>query len=212
VKVPAPPSPIPTVKLVSLAKGTKLYRFFNLDYLPNAFNPCVGRPSRFAPLRDSAKNCVPTLYAGETKECAAFESVFRYVRVPKNKHGTVPFRGLENIGHAELTLNRKLKLACLYGPDQKALGARDSVLTRAAPKHYAHTVKWAVAFHDQFKDIHGLVWTSYQCDPNSAYVFFGDRVAPSDFTHGPPTVVLADATLLSEVHAFGLRARIIFIT
>lgn len=212
MKVPTPPSPLPSINSILLVKGTKLHRFFDLSHPPNAFNPCLGSPSRFAPLHDSSNKCVPTLYSGETKECAAFETIFRYVHVPRKKPGTVPLRQIQNIGHAALTLNRKLRVATLYGPDQKALGAKDSAVTRAAPKHYTHTVKWAEALHGQFKDIQGLVWTSYQCDPHSSYLFFGDRVAPSDFDHGPPTAVFADAALLNEVRAFGSRARIIFIT
>ncbi len=52
----------------------------------------------------------------------------------------------------------------------------------STPALYEQTVLWAVAIHGDIPDADGLVWTSNQCDPDDAYVFFGDRVYESDFT------------------------------
>ena len=52
----------------------------------------------------------------------------------------------------------------------------------SSPAFYGQTVLWAAAIHSDLPDAGGLVWTSNQCDPDDACLFFGDRVQESDFS------------------------------
>jgi hypothetical protein len=73
---------------------------------------------------------------------------------------------------------------------------------------YVRTAEWAIAIHDAHPDIDGLVWTSRRCDPERAYLLFGDRSRQ-------PCVVLLDSAdiggtpaLMRDIQAFGKRAGI----
>ena len=54
-------------------------------------------------------------------------------------------------------------------------------LISSSPATYDRTVLWAKAVHRDFPIADGLVWTSNQCDPDGACLFFGDRVKETDF-------------------------------
>jgi hypothetical protein len=53
-----------------------------------------------------------------------------------------------------------------------------------------------------------LVWTSNQCDPDSAYLFFGGRVVDTDFTVTISREGASNLDLLADVHTAGMRAGI----
>jgi len=53
-------------------------------------------------------------------------------------------------------------------------------LIAGLPTQYRRTALWAKAVHDQFDEVDGLVWTSTLCDPDTALLLFGDRVAGTD--------------------------------
>ena len=74
-----------------------------------------------------------------------------------------------------------LRLASLRAPDLRRWRIARDALIAAPPPLYPETARWAAAIHDRFPDIEGLVWTSNRCDPDSAWLFFGDRVGPEDF-------------------------------
>ena len=57
---------------------------------------------------------------------------------------------------------------------------RRETLIASLPTQYRRTALWAKAVHDQFEDVDGLVWTSNLCDPDTALLLFGDRVAATD--------------------------------
>ena len=78
----------------------------------------------------------------------------------------------------------------------------------SSPKLYHKTAEWAKAIHDQFSDVDGLVWTSNQCDPDDAYLFFGDRVRATDFAVLATRDGSSDKTFLADVRAAGIRGGI----
>ena len=55
-------------------------------------------------------------------------------------------------------------------------------LISSGPALYGQTALWAEAVHHDIPDADGPVWTSNQCDPNDACLFFGDRVRERGFT------------------------------
>lgn len=83
--------------------------------------------------------------------------------------------------HAMLGPRRDLRVASLRTPDLATSRVSRDALIGSSPLQYRDTAAWAKAVHDQFPDVEGLVWTSNRCDPDSAWLFFGDRVRPGDF-------------------------------
>ncbi len=164
-----------------LKMGTVLERIHDRNFAANRFNPCHGNPTSFALIQDRKGQCVPSLYAAETFEAAVFETIFHDVPA-KAKRKRVPMNKAEDSAQGRLEVVRDLTLVSLREPDLKRWRIRRRQLIAAAPKHYADTAEWAKAIHVQFPNVGGLEWTSSQCDPATAYLFFGDRVQSGDFT------------------------------
>ncbi len=84
--------------------------------------------------------------------------------------------------HSKLLTNRDLQLVELRSVTLNKWGISRSDLISSSPVLYGQTVLWATAIHRDIASADGLVWTSNQCDPDDACLFFGDRVRESDFT------------------------------
>ena len=194
-----------------LGSGTALHRIHDRDRPANAFNPCRGRPTRFAPIVDADGRCVPSLYAGSSFDSVAYETLFRGIPV-STRRKTAPASAMVTRAHGILQAQRNLTLASLRAPDLAKWGvSRDSVIA-SAPKLYKATAAWATAIHDQFPDIEGLVWTSNRCDPDDAYLFFADRVSATDFRIASVRDGRTDPSLLADVRRAGQRAGITIVT
>lgn len=181
---PSPPVPLPPARLeppnlVNLADGELLHRVHAPQFEGNAFNPCRGGPTRFAPIHDVKGECVPTLYAAQTVEAAIYETILHDVPLGAVRK-SVPRHSVENRRHSALVVRRALRLASLRAPDLMKWGLTPATLIGHSPTQYRHTARWAKALHDQFAEVDGLVWTSSLCDPDAALLFFGDRVDASD--------------------------------
>lgn len=177
----APRSPLSTPEYKILPKGETLHRVHPTGRQASSFNPCQGRPTRFAPIKSDSGNCVPSLYAGSTLRAAIHETIFH--DIPANAEmKTVPLQEVVQRSHSELKTTRSLKLVELRNVNLNAWKITRRELISSNPTQYQSTAKWAEVIHHQFPDTDGLVWTSNQCDPDDAYVFFGDRVAAGDFS------------------------------
>ena len=205
--IAAPPSPFPPINRTTLAAATELHRIHSAEFDSNAFNPCKGRPSRFAPLLRPDKTCIPTAYAASILECAVHETVFHEIQHDAAKK-SIGFQAIENLAYAILVLRRNLVIAQLFEPDLNRWGVTRKDLIDTFPADYPDTAKWAIAIHDAFKDIDGLVWTSRRCDPERAYVFFGDRVRSDDFDVRHRDRVAETNSLLLQIREFANRANI----
>lgn len=203
--VPPPPVPLPRPNVRALAEGTTLHRVHARTLVGNAFNPGLGAPTRFAPLRRPDGTPVPTLYAGSTFEAALFETVFHDVP-PEAPLKTVPRALVSTRAHSVLRLTRPLRLAELRAPDLHLWGLPREGLVAAAPTDYAATAAWAQAAHDAFPDLDGLLWTSNRCDPDDALTLWAPRA------EGALTVIArrddGDPAFLADVRVAGLRAGI----
>ena len=209
--VPKLPPTLGPVTPWPLRKGRKLYRIYDERFAPDSFNPCLGRPTRFAPI-SSKGTCIPSMYGASTFECAVFETIFHDVPA-KAKVKVVPMSDITGRAYAELKLTRSLRLGTLFTPELKSLGLTRAQLIDVTAKWYPNTARWAEAIHEQYHDLDGLVWTSRQCDPNVAYLFYGDRVHPSDLAVVPTPISIGhSATLLKSIRAFGLRAGITIVS
>ena len=76
------------------------------------------------------------------------------------------------------------------------------------PTLYLDTARWAEAIHHQCPEVEGLLWTSNKCDPDTAYLFFGDRVAATDFDIVAVRDGAADLPFLADVRKAGRRSGI----
>lgn len=177
--VPDPPPRLDPPNVMELTDGELLHRVHDRRFDGNAFNPCRGNRTRFAPIRDPYDRCIPSLYAADTVQAAIYETILHDVplRAPRK---SVPHGRLQHRRHSTLLVRRTLRLASLRAPDLLRWRVRRETLIASLPTQYRRTSLWAKAVHDQFEDVDGLVWTSNLCDPDTALLLFGDRVAATD--------------------------------
>lgn len=210
--IPDPVPPLGPVTPFRFTKGVVLHRIFDATFPANGFNPCQGQPSRFAPIYDQNSDCVPSLYAGESFDCTAFETVFHNIS-PAAKLKVVRLGAIRGRAYVKLRLKRPLRLAALFAPELKALRLRRSQLIDTSAKWYSKTAAWAAAIHNQYADLEGLVWTSRQCDPERAVLLFGDRVQPSDLEIvASQTDIAQSSVLLAALRRCGMRAAITIVS
>ena len=202
-----PPARLAAPNTFTLRAGASLHRVHDRAYKANDFSPCRGASTRFAPIHDEAGVCVPSLYAGDTLEAAIYETIFHDVPV-KVRRKTVPKSLVQSRSHGVLEVLRDLELVSLRTPDLKKWRISRSSLIASSPKQYPDTARWAEAIHHQFSRMDGLLWTSNQCDPDTAYLFFGDGVASADFGVVLTRDGQTDAGFLSDVRQAGRRSGI----
>ena len=207
MSVRRPPARLADPNIVILPAGALLHRVHARDFSTNRFNPCQGAPTRFAPVHDAEGNCVPSLFAADTLEAAIYETIFHDIPVTAGRR-TVPRTLIQSRTHGRLQVRRDLQLASLRGPDLRRWRMRRNSLITTSPSLYRDTARWAEAIHHQFPDVDGLLWTSNQCDPDTAYLFFGDRVAAGDLRIVQARDGLLDVTFLSDVRQAGQRSGI----
>jgi RES domain len=205
--IPAPPSPFPEINRETVRVGAELHRVHAAGTDSNGFNPCTGRPSRFAPLVQPDGTCIPTAYAASTFECAVHETVFHEIQhdAPRKSIG---FHVIAELDYAILRTRRSLLLAALFEPDLNKWGVTRRNLIDTFAADYGTTARWAFALHNADPAIEGLVWTSRRCDPDRAYVLFGDRVRPEDLDVVRRERIAHSTSLLLQVREFGSRAGI----
>ena len=205
--LPPPPASFSHINIETIAAGTELHRVHSENFAGNSFNPCQGRSSRFAPIEDPNKRCIPSLYAASTFECAVFETVFH--DVPYNaKTKVVRLDNVRDRSHSQIVTNRDLTIITLYEPDLKAWGITRGLLIDTLPSCYGETTQWAQSLYRQVSDADGLIWTSWQYDPDRAMLLFGNRVSPKDLDVVFRRDATSDPALLSEIRDIGKRANI----
>lgn len=150
---------------------------------------------------------MPSLYAGSTFDSVAYETLFHAVPVPA-KRRAVPESMLTGRAHGALETLRNITLAALRAPELAKWNISRTSLIASSPRLYEETAAWAKAIHDQFPNVEGLVWTSNRCDPEDAYLFFGDRVGDGDFSIALTRDGRSDPSFLTDVRRAGRRGGI----
>ena len=177
-----PPSPLTDATYEPLRKGKVLHRVHSRGYGFAQFNPGKGRPTRFAPFDDVLGNPIPSLYATSTLRSAIHETIFHDVRAnTKKTNKTIPIEEVHNQMHSEFRTKRTLNLVELRNPTLNNWGIEQVELIGSRSKLYRETALWAAAIYNDFPQAEGLIWTSRQCDPDDAILFFGGRVEAADF-------------------------------
>lgn len=190
------------VTLEELPAKTRFIRFHSPSRAAVSFNPNVSRSgepsrmeraedgSRFNPFPGFPHTNVSTLYAGSTEHSAALESVFH--DVSHTPGPTYPSQGLDQFVMSTMTLTRPLKVLRLVN-DQlrqisvpgRATSLLKAELIHSSPSDYPATRRWANYFYQCLPDTAGLAWRPRLGGEGTAYILFGDRVSPADFS--PPS-------------------------
>jgi hypothetical protein len=206
-----PPARWPKLTPKRLPAGTPLHRNHLARFDADTFNPCQGLPGRFSPIRDAAGACIPSLYAAETAEAAAFETVFSDL-APGAAFQTVRLDAVLARAGSALVTRRELALLPLFAPELHALGLARTALIDTPKSAYAETARWAEALHRAAPRADGLIWTSRRCDPAWCVLLFGDRVAREDLAIAESRRVGHDPALLLALREWGQRAGITIIS
>ncbi|MRW90656.1 RES domain-containing protein [Duganella sp. FT80W] len=192
---PSPPH-APHVTLTSLAKGDLLHRVHLSKYQADQFNPGIDGNARFSPIQDERGRPIPTLYGGNTMDCALMETVFHDV---PHTAGFKSFDKGRLVGqvHSTLRVDQELQLVDLASVPLRKLGVTRKQLIDTEKDQYPATRKWAAAIYRHCPQAQGLAWISRQDDSARAVVLFGDRIpARSLQPHG------SSRNLLDDVNAY----------
>lgn len=210
--LPPPARPLIVSGLFTLRKGARLHRIGNHDFPENSFNPCAGRPTRFAPVYDDLRRCVPTLYAGQNFNCVVFETIFHDVPV-KALIKSVRIQELEGKAYAVLAVRRPLILAKLFAPDLLRWNLKRTELIDTSPAKYKQTARYVEAIHNDNPRLDGVVWTSRKFDPLKGYLLFGDRIDSNELEIiMPAEELLTSRRLIRRIRRLGLQSGITITT
>ncbi|MXX88814.1 MAG: RES family NAD+ phosphorylase [Boseongicola sp. SB0677_bin_26] len=190
-------------RLHPLPASTTLYRVHKANFAGNAFNPCKGGPSRFAPLHDGSGQCIPTSYAATTLDGAAFESVFHGIR---DKYESVRREDLDKYSISSLETGPALDLVPFFTPELLRWRIDPSEFFRPSDAAYAHCRTLAFRAWRDNPGAHGLVWSSVRDSHADAMLLFGDRLSPSDLGLAASRPVRTDSTALADLETAGQRA------
>lgn len=177
-KIPSPPVTL-HVSRTTWPKGRAIHRIHDQIYAAEDFNPGIKGNARFSPIKNKTvtpEEPIPTLYGGQTFECAAMESVFHDVPFAPGfkSHDKGKLSGQVS---STLIPTTDLVLVDLSNVALRKLGVARTQLIDTEKACYPHTHEWAEALYAQAPDIQGLCWTSRQDDKAQAVVLFGDRIA-----------------------------------
>lgn len=207
--LPLPPSEFDPVPELILKKGKTVFRISDKNYPGDSFNPTPS-DSRFTPLRNENNGIIPSLYAAGNAKAAAFEVIFRNIE---------PEDAIKAVNHEDITINslstmnlkKDVKLFEMTRPTlQRFYLDREKFFT-SKKSIYDQTRRWAQAIHKSCPDIGGLAWTSVRCDPESCYLFFGDRVTSDDFEVTDSQQLSLGSLGYRQVHDWGRAAGITII-
>ena len=210
ISVPKPPADFQNPQTIELQAGEEIVRVHSDAFAANSFNPCGGSETRFAPIHNAEGECIASLYAASNLIAGIYETIFHDAPVmPGPTSYSIPKQNIVDREYSVLTLERRLTLLSLRAPDLRNFGLKRLELIEAPAEFYEDTARWAKAFHEALPDIDGLVWTSRQCDPESCYLFFGDRVRSEDFEVAETHHVMdGDQHFLDQIRSAGMRAGI----
>lgn len=191
-----PPAGELDATIVFWGKGQEFYRVHDAIYKGNEFNPSRKGNARFSPIRDADERIIPTLYAGTSLDCALMETIFHDVPFVS---GFKPLSIKKMVGqiHTVFKANVDFKLVDLGTIALRRLGVDRAHLIDTTKWHYPETRKWAERFYAQFRDVHGLRWTSRQDDSSQAVMLFGTRASSKDLVVSGPSAPLLAGDLAS---------------
>lgn len=190
-------------RLTAVAAGTVLFRNHHIDFPGAIFNPCLGQPTRFAPLTRPDGTCIPTFYAATSFDAAAYETIFRGTPSP---FSGVARQDLDTRGVSRIAPRKAIEFVALFTPEILGLGLDPQMVFRPSQQVYPHCRRLAeMAWRDN-PGAHGVIWTSVRDNAAHAMVVFGDRFDRADFEEIDTRTIATDARLLEDFEVAGARA------
>lgn len=169
---------------VGIKAGTEIHRVHQTGFGATGYNGTNKGDARFSPIYDPSGKIIPTIYGGETFECATCEIILRCPDTPKldPKTGLPPLEIIHPsdyalYSHSVVRTNVDLNLVDLRILGQRKIGVHSNLLLAGPKSTYPATRGWAEQIHAKCPTAQGLYYTSFQCGPNYAVVLFGDRIA-----------------------------------
>lgn len=199
---PAPPPPPNNlgalVRRMHWPRADVIHRIHEAIYASDSFNPGIG-DARFSPILDAKGKSIPTIYGGETLDCAAMETVFHDVPFAPGLK-SVAKRKLHGHLYSRVAASSDLLLADLRATALRKLGVTRPQLIETEKDGYPYTRSWAEAIHAQCPNVQGLCWVSRQDDRALAIVLFGDRIDPGLLSpHAPSADIVNDTATYTDI-------------
>jgi hypothetical protein len=194
----APPAGSLDAKLRSWGAGEIMHRVHDAVYPVDSFNPSPLGNARFSPIRDSAGNVIPTLYAATTPQGALMETVFHDVPY-KPGFKRVSVGRLEGKLSSTLVFLSDFQLIDLGKIGLRRLGVHPHDLIDTTKAHYPETRKWAESLYAAYPQAQGLIWPSRQDDRARAVVLFGTRVGASELRPAGISIPLMENGVVHEL-------------
>ena len=194
----APPAGSLDAKLMSWGAGEIMYRVHDAAYAVDSFNPSQLGNARFSPIRDSAENVIPTLYAATTPQGAMMETIFHDVPY-KPGFKRVSVSRLEGKLSTTLVFLSDFQLIDLGKVGLRRLGVHPHDLIDTTKAHYPETRKWTESLYAAYPQAQGLIWPSRQDDRARAVVLFGTRVGASELRPAGISIPLMENGVVHEV-------------
>jgi hypothetical protein len=200
IVIPTPPADLAKlIRTTTWPKTRVIHRIHQDRFRGDEFNPGPNGNARFSPICDAKGNSIPTIYGGETFDCAAMESVFHDVPFAPGLK-TVAKRKLRGHHYSQVLSKTDLVLVDLSTTALRNLGIKRGELIETEKDIYPQTRKWAEAIHAQCPDAHGLCWVSRQDDRSLAIVLFGDRIGKAPLSeHAPSVDIVTDAATYEDI-------------
>jgi hypothetical protein len=206
VVIPTPPANLAKlIRTTTWPKVRVIHRIHQDRFRGDEFNPGPNGNARFSPITDAKGNSIPTIYGGETFECAAMESVFHDVPFAPGLK-SVAKRKLKGHRYSQVLSATDLVLVDLSTTALRNLGIKRGELIETEKDIYPQTRQWAEAIHAQCPDVQGLCWISRQDDRSRAIVIFGDRLGKAPLSeHAPSVDIVTDSPTYADIITLAAR-------
>ncbi|MDF0545497.1 MULTISPECIES: RES family NAD+ phosphorylase [Sphingomonadales] len=200
VIIPTPPTDLAKLICTTTWPKTRLIHRIHQDrFRGEEFNPGPDGNARFSPICDAKGNSIPTIYGGETFDCAGMESVFHDVPFAPGLKSLAK-RKLRGHHYSQVLATTDLLLVDLSSTALRNLGIKRGELIETEKDVYPQTRKWAEAIHAQCPDVQGLCWVSRQDDRSLAIMLFGDRTGTAPLSaHASAVDIVNDAATYADI-------------
>jgi hypothetical protein len=187
-----------------LKAGTSLHRIHPKAFGATQFNDSEKGSARFSPIRDAGGSIIPTIYVGQSFECATCEIILRCPDTPPRVRTSVAPPDIvypadyRRHTHSVVRTTQDLSLVKITATGQRKIGVSGNGLLAGPRSSYTVTRSWAERIHAACPSAQGLYYISYQYGPEFALLLFGDRV-PADVLEAVSTRAVADPACHAEI-------------
>lgn len=201
VALPSTNTPAPSANLRLNLKivnpGQIYHRIHSFKFSSTQFNPGYGN-ARFSPIKNASGKSIPTMYGGESLECAAMESVFHDIPYG-NKIKIFQKAKLDHQMYSAIQTSADLVLVDLTSISLRNMGIQRNQLIDTEAYQYPETRLWAEAIHTQCPAAQGMQWVSRQHDTELAVILFGDRIPKKTLHEMLPPIAVVDPPVFDKI-------------